>query len=106
MPTPADFLTKLSDIVGHEVSDSQAKLHLSWNNHEEGCAVLQRIRTMQKQLRFLKQEVTRAIAAVKSDYTTERMRVGKTLASGLAAGVSIAASGVGTLIQGRISRWW
>ena len=86
MPTPADFLSKLSEIVGHDVSDSRAKLHLSWNNREEGRAVLQRIRTMQKQLRFLKQEVNAIAAAVKSDYTTERMKVGKTLASGLAAG--------------------
>jgi hypothetical protein len=57
VPTPADFISKLSDILGHDVTDSQAKLHLSGNNHEEGRAVLQRIRAIQKELPFVKQEM-------------------------------------------------
>jgi hypothetical protein len=41
---------------------------------------------MQKQLRLLKRDVSAVISAVKSEYTTARMRVGKTFASSLAAG--------------------
>lgn len=86
MPTPDDFLKRLSQIVQHDVTDPNATLRLHWENREQGRSALQRLRVIQKELRFLKQEVTAAEAAVKSDYTTERMKVGKTIASGLAAG--------------------
>src|SRR2546430_2259076 len=86
MPTPDDFLRKLSEIVQLDVTDPQATLHFHWENREQGKAALQRLRTIQKELRFLKQEVNASEAALKSEYTTARMKVGKTVASGLAAG--------------------
>ena len=84
--SPEDFLQKISAIVGQDISSGQITMRVSWNDPAEARSLLLRLRTMQKQLRLLKRDASAMISSVKSEYATARMRVGKTFASGLAAG--------------------
>ena len=82
--TPQDYLRQISTIVGHDISEGKITLHLSWNDRTEAQALLLRLRTMQKQLRLLKKDVSAMISGVKSQFMTARTSVGKTFGAGLA----------------------
>ena len=84
--SPKEFIDRISSIVGDDVSDGEINLHYSWNSHQQAKALLLRIRTVQKELRLLKQEVTATISAARSEFTTARTAVGKSVGAGIAAG--------------------
>jgi hypothetical protein len=87
MSTPQEYLHKIGLIVGDDISDGEVNLHLSWNNYSEAKALLTRIRTIQKEMRLLKKDVSATISAIKSEFTTARTNVGKSFGAGLAAGL-------------------
>jgi exonuclease VII small subunit len=80
-------LAQISDIVGDDISDGEINLHYSWNSYEQAKALLVRIRTVQKELRLLKQQISSAISSTKSEFTTERVSVGKSVGASFAAGL-------------------
>ncbi len=84
--SPKEFTERISSIVGDDISDGEINLRYSWNNYEQAKALLLRIRTVQKELRLLKQEVTATISAARSEFTTARTAVGKSVGAGIAAG--------------------
>lgn len=81
-----NYLARINQIVGCDVSSSSAKLHFTWNSYDEGRALIQRLRIMQKELRLLKQEINAAVSAINSEFTTARTKLGKSFGAGLAAG--------------------
>ena len=86
MSTPREYLHRIGQIVGDDITDGELNLNLTWKNHVEAKVLLTRIRTIQKELRLLKKDVSATISAVKSEFTTARTSVGTSLVSGLAAG--------------------
>ena len=82
----SDFLARINHIVGCDVSKSDSTIRLNWNNYDEGRALIQRLRVMQKELQLLKQEIGATVTAIKSEFTTARTKVGKSFGAGLAAG--------------------
>lgn len=85
MSTPQEFLQRIGLIVGDNVSDGEVNLHLSWSNYSEARALLTRIRTVQREMRLLKKDVSATISAVRSEYSTARIKVGKSVGSGIAS---------------------
>lgn len=84
MPSATEFLDKISQIVGDDISDGDIKLNLRWENREEGKQVLAHIRAMQAELRQLKKEVAFEASSIRSAYTSKRTAVGKSFTAGLA----------------------
>lgn len=84
--SPKEFIDRISSIVGDDISDGEINLRYYWNDHQQAKALLLRIRTVQKELRLLKQEVTGTISAARSEFTTARTTVGKSVGAGIAAG--------------------
>jgi hypothetical protein len=70
--SPKEFIDSISCIVGNDISDGEIDLHYSWDNFEQAKGLLQRIRTVQKELRLLKQQVTATIYAARSEFITAR----------------------------------
>lgn len=83
MPSPQDFINRIGQIVGDDISDGEINLRLSWTNYSDGKALLVRMRGMQKELRLLKKEVGAVIAGIKSEHITARTSVGTGLGTGL-----------------------
>ncbi len=80
----SQFIARINHIVGTNAQQgSPANLG---SGRGEGRAQLLQIRLMQKQLRLLKQELSAAISAIKSEFTTARARIGKGFGAGLVAG--------------------
>ncbi len=86
MSSPADYLKRISEVVGDDITDNEITLNLRWSNRQEGDQVLGRVRAMQAGLRQVKKDVAHDMAIARSKFTTERTRVGKTILSGIAAG--------------------
>ncbi len=86
IPSALEYMARIKRVMGIPAGQDSTTLHLTWNNREEGKALIQRIREMQKELRLIKQEVTATISAVKSEFASARTQVGKGFGAGLAAG--------------------
>ncbi len=84
MPNANEYLRKIGEIVGDDLSDGVININFLWNNREEGKQVLAKIRQMQGELKFLKKEVAFEISEIKSHFTTQRNAVGKGFMSGVA----------------------
>lgn len=84
MSTPQEYLQRIGLIVGDDISDGEVNLHLAWNNYTEAKALLTHIRTIQKEMRLLKKDVSATVSAIKSEFTTARTEVGKSIGAGLA----------------------
>ena len=86
MTTPQEYLDRVGLIVGGDISDREVNLQFSWNDYSEAKALLIRLRSIQKELRLLKMEVSATVSSVKSEFTTARTSVGKSFGATLAAG--------------------
>jgi hypothetical protein len=86
-PTPAEFLQRINEIIGDTVADGAISVNLTWGNRAEAKAALTRIRQMQIELRVLKQQVSVVETTIRSDFTTKRTAVGKSIGAGIAAGL-------------------
>jgi hypothetical protein len=85
--SPEELIARISEIVGDDVFDGEINLHYSWNSPEQARALLVRIRTVEKQLRLLKQRIGAAISSAKSEFASARVAVGKSVGASVAAGL-------------------
>lgn len=82
-----DYLVQIEKIIGSEFSDGQIHLDFSCEDYEGARKLLHDFRTMQKELRALKRDINQTIKGIRSEFTTERLMVGKSLGSAFAAGL-------------------
>jgi GYF domain 2 len=84
--SPEDLIAKIGEIVGDDVSDGKIDFKYSWDSYEQAKALLLRIRTVQKELRLLRRQISATISSTKSDFSGARISVGKGVGSSIAAG--------------------
>jgi hypothetical protein len=84
---PTEYVQRINAIVGDDVTDGDIKLNLSWTDRREAKAALARVRHLQAELRFLKQQVAADAAVIRSEFTSRRTAVGKSLGNIVAGSI-------------------
>lgn len=94
LTSPQEYVQRINTIVGDDVTDGDIKLNLSWTDRREAKTALGRVRHLQAELRLLKQQVSADAAAIRSEFTSKRTAVGKSLGV-IAAGAFFGRRNVG-----------
>jgi hypothetical protein len=115
--SPQEYLQRINTIMGvnaiMSVADTDSDIRMTldirmdvrWSDRREAQAVIARLRQMQTELRFLKQQVGADASAIRSEFTSRRTAVGKSVPN-IVAGVIFGRRNVGrgTALQRDILR--
>lgn len=77
------YFRKLEHIVGDQTPDDQISFNFRWDDYESGKRVIASVRTMQKEIRLLKKQLSSEMTELRSHMTTQKTAIGKGLGSAL-----------------------